>query len=682
MARAPEQATPVTSTSSTLPAQGERRARSLVIRGESRAQALLRAVTAAQRRMLADDDADAVLEELLDAIAPAMGAAGALLGRPDEKTPRFLRFLASPGTPEILRPEAQSHLLRAWRENADVVVPAPGAADAASRPLPLLAMPFREGHRTLGVVCVWGFDPGDAAAVQEDLASLCATFAALAVVHQQRARPRLDVERIGQLLAIVSHELRTPLNAILGAVELLWESRLSEEQAGHLDLCRQAGANMLALVDDLVEVAMAEAGHVKLQIVPFEVREVVDGAIETISEEAWKKELELQAHVSPDVPAVLAGDPARLRQVLLNLLSNAVKFTRRGSIRLEVRPAPEGERPDVLLFSVKDTGIGIPRKNLESVFDRFSQVDASSTRAHGGTGLGLAICRHMVSLMEGRIWAESEMGKGTVVHFTARFGRSPGGAPRPSRVPPPKLSSVKDRGAAVAPAIAVLLAEDHPDNRLIVTAYLKSIPHRLTVAENGEQAVKAFREGTFDVVLMDIQMPVMDGFEATRRIRAFEREHGRRKTPVIALTAHVLNEEIDRAAAAGCDAHLAKPISKAALLAALERHAPPPAPPAPRGEEDLLAKVDPDLMDLIPGYIQNRFRDVAACRARLGPGKFDEIRVLAHGMAGSGGAYGFDEITRIGRILETAARVSDAAACAGAIDELEAYVRRVHAACE
>jgi signal transduction histidine kinase/CheY-like chemotaxis protein len=646
-------------------------------RDEHRARALLGAVTTAQRRMLSEDDGDAVLGDLLSGVARALGAAGGLLGTPNQSGASCLRLVTSPGLPEGFESEVRTHLLRAWRENADILVDGPAVASGAASALPVLVMPFREGARTLGVASLCGFAPGDAAMIQEELAALSGTFASLTVAQRARTRPRLDIDRISQLLAIVSHELRTPLNAVLGAVELLGESRLDDEQSRHLSLCRHAGANMLALVDDLVELSMAEAGLVKLESAPFDVRELVSSVLGNILADAEKKDIDVLWHVGPAVPRVLVGDAVRLRQVLSNLLSNAVKFTPRGSIRVEVEPAQGVERSSALLFSVKDTGIGIPLKNLESVFDRFSQVDVSNTRAHGGTGLGLAICRHLVGLMDGRIWAESEMGVGTTVHFTAHF--SPAGTlpARPSVAPGPRRTPSGEHAAAAARSLSILLAEDHPDNRLIVTSFLKNVPHRMTIAENGEAALAAFKEGTFDIVLMDIQMPVLDGYAATRRIRAFESEQKRPRTAVVALTAHVLAEEIARAHAAGCDGHLGKPISKAALLAALERH----AAPAGSGEEDLLAKVDPDLMDLIPGYVQNRFRDVEACRARLQGARFEEIRILAHGMAGSGGAYGFDEITRIGRAMELAARAGDGAACAKAIDELDGYVRRVHAAC-
>jgi PAS domain S-box-containing protein len=615
-------------------------------------------------------------------------------------------------------------------------------------------------------------------------------------------------------LANVSHEIRTPLNAILGVADLLWESTLDSDQRQYVSLFRRAGANLLVLVNDLLDLSKMETGQLELNKIPFDLREVVAQALESTSVSAYEKGLEMVGRVSPGVHHLVAGDPRRLRQILVNLLGNGVKFTTRGEIVLDVEPDPRSSAPGALLFSVRDTGIGIPEEKLDAIFNRFSQVDASSTRVHGGTGLGLTLCRALVEMMGGHIWADSELGVGTVFRFTVQLDVDHAGAARVARTTPPPSSralersparalvvddhatsravlakilqqagyavtevstasaarrsideadgqgapfdvvladaKIRDsdgfdlldwmrrtpnharrcvvllpgdakasemgavradgfacyllkpvrfnritaavglasRSAVHAPSLApdpepivtrsldVLLVEDHPDNRLIVQSYFKGSPHRLTIAENGEVAVQAFKQGSFDIVLMDMQMPVMDGYEATRTIREYERENGKKPTPILALTAHALNEEVERTKLAGCDAHLGKPIKKSTLLAALEEH----ASAAVLDEEALFAAIDPDLADLVPGYIQNRFRDLATCRELLQGGRFEEVRVLAHGMAGSGGAYGFDEITRLGRALQIAARGLDTHACKRLLDELDVYVRRIHLA--
>jgi signal transduction histidine kinase/DNA-binding response OmpR family regulator len=479
-----------------------------------------------------------------------------------------------------------------------------------------------------------------------------------------------------ELLASVSHEIRTPLNAILGVADLLWESELSDEQRQYLNLFRRAGENLLVLVNDLLDLSKVEAGQLELEKVTFDVRDVVARALESTSAAAHEKGLSAVGRVSPEVRGALSGDPARLRQVLIGLLSNAVRLTSRGQVLLEVRRDPSSSDPGALLFSVKDTGTGMPPEELAVIFDRPSPSAGPSGRSHGGAGLGLALCRRLVGMMGGHLWAESKLGAGTTVCFTAALSAAPEQSGPPGSAPgaPPAAPGSGAQGSEERP-LDILLVEDHPDNRLIVQSYLKSTPHRLTIAEDGEAAVQAFQRGSFHVVLMDMQMPVMDGYEATRRIRALEREQGRKRTPIVALTAHALDEEIERTRQAGCDSYLGKPIVKATLLAALERHA-----SAPSGDEGLLAAVDPDLWDLVPGYIQKRFRDIAACRGHLESGRFDDIRVIAHAMAGSGGAYGFDEITRLGRALQAAAREKDAQGCARTLDELSVYVQRIHAA--
>lgn len=648
----------------------------VLVRVEHRALTLLRAVTSAQTRFLADGDAESAFQRLLDSLAEATGASGAILGRPDDESPSQLQLLATSGMTEELLADARPHILRAWRENTSISVDRSPGEGSASAAFPLLAVPYREGNRALGVLCVSGFLPQHAAGMVEDLMALGATLATITVAARQLGGDRtFDVDQMTQLLANVSHEIRTPLNAVLGAAELLWESELSSSQREHLALCRRAGTNLLALVDDLVDLSWVEAGRMTLDHVPFEVGDQVARAVDAVAEEARRKNIEIVTRVSPLVGNRVSGDPSRLRQVMVNLLRNAIKFTQKGTVRLEVDEKSPDDAPGTLLFSVHDTGIGIAAENLEKIFDRFSQVDPSTTRAHGGTGLGLAICRQLVTLMEGQIWAESELGVGTTMRFTARFDGAGDGPVRSGR--PPSPPSGDDPDDPTASTLDILLVEDHPDNRMIVTAYLKDVPHRMTIAESGESAVAAFKAGSFHIVLMDMQMPIMDGYEATRRIRAFEREQQRAATPIVALTAHVLREEIERARLAGCDAHLGKPISKAALLAALEQHALPSA----GAVDDVLANVDPDLLDLIPGYIQNRFRDVATCRGHLELHRFEEVRVLAHGMAGSGGAYGFDEITRIGRAMEGAARSRDALTCTSLLGELEVYVQRIHEAC-
>jgi CheY-like chemotaxis protein len=372
-----------------------------------------------------------------------------------------------------------------------------------------------------------------------------------------------------------------------------------------------------------------------------------------------------------------------LRQIIVNLLGNAVKFTAQGSVELTVKPVATTDAGVELEFSVADTGIGIPDEKLAAIFDRFSQVDTSTTRVHGGTGLGLAICRSLVALMGGRIWAERREGaRGTVIRFTARFGISP------TVVGPSSTNTVASLRTPTEPR-KILLVEDNPDNRALVLAYLKSSPHHVLVADNGEAAVEMALAYRFDLVLMDMQMPIMDGYEATRRIRAFEKEHGRAATRIIALTAHAMAEESERTRAAGCDAHLSKPIRKQHLLQAIaDFTAPPteepPIAPAQRTAEvnapPIVVHVESDILDLVPGYLDNRRADLVTLRQHLNRRAFDPLRVIAHGIAGSGGAYGFPDLTRIGRVMQAAAQAADIPKIQRLLDELEVYLESVEVA--
>ena len=486
-----------------------------------------------------------------------------------------------------------------------------------------------------------------------------------------------------EFLANMSHEIRTPLNAILGMADLLAEARLDSEAKQYVRIFRRASESLLAIVNDILDLSKVEAEKLEIETIPFDLHEVVALATEATSVRAIEKSLELSAHVEPEAPRYLVGDPNRVKQVLLNLLGNAVKFTAQGSVSVNVRPVAAEESSVVLEFSVTDTGMGIPEDKLATIFDRFSQVDTSTTRVHGGTGLGLAICRSLVGLMGGKIWASSaKNGRGTTMRFTARFGISP------IAVGPASTSTVASVKTVQEPR-KILLVEDNPDNRALVLAYLKGTPHHVLVADNGEAAVEMALAYRFDLVLMDMQMPIMDGYEATRRIRAFEKEHARPPMRIIALTAHAMQEESERTRAAGCDAHLSKPIRKQHLLQAISDYTAnstqdPPPPPAQRTVEvvapPVVVHVESDILDLVPGYLDNRRADLVTLRQHLNRRAFEPLRVIAHGIAGSGGAYGFPDLTRMGRVLQQAAQAGDIPKIQRLLDEMEVYLESVEVA--
>jgi PAS domain S-box-containing protein len=507
-----------------------------------------------------------------------------------------------------------------------------------------------------------------------------------------------------EFLASMSHEIRTPMNAIIGMAELLWETSLTSEQKQYVRVFRSAGENLLSIINDILDISKVETGHIELENIEFFLDELLEKTGETLAIRAHAKDLELSYSINPDVLTALVGDPIRLRQVIVNLIGNAVKFTEKGEVVLRVENDKENKKPGSLLFSVSDTGIGIPEEKLETIFESFTQADSSTTRKYGGTGLGLAISKRLVELMKGRIWVESESGKGSTFYFTAQFGiqteakkrkplppvdmkglkilvvddnetnrlilretltnwdtqvteaesgdlaldelkraksigdhyelvlldsRMPGKDgfqvaenikkdPGLADVTIMMLTSTRRRGdikkcqelgiasylvkpikksdlqdalktaiakteiASEEPEVAeiaeikhglnILFVEDSEDNRFLIQAYLKKSPHRLTIAENGEIAVKEFKSDKYDLVLMDMQMPVMDGYTATTMIREWEKEEGIKPTAIIALTAYALKEEVQKCLDAGCDEHLSKPIKKATLLETINKY--------------------------------------------------------------------------------------------------------------
>ena len=621
-----------------------------------------------------------------------------------------------------------------------------------------------------------------------------------------------------EFLSMMSHEIRTPLNAILGMGELLEETPLTSDQKEYVHLSRSAGSTLLALINDVLDFSKIEAGHIELETINFNIWETVESNCEIMAARAHKKNLEIAFHILPEIPTFVMGDQVRLNQVLINLISNAIKFTETGEVVVEVRKTTEPsveEQGLELLFSVIDTGIGIHGDKAETIFESFSQADSSTTRKYGGTGLGLSISKRLVELMQGRIWIESEPGKGSAFHFTVRLlpGKDEESLPPPSsevnlagkkvlivddtpvnrlilgeflkgwgasvveaedgeeglneiiknkdandpfdlilldcRMPDMDGFEVAERVKEIAgsaglsimmltsenrsgdiakcrkygisgylvkpikqipllnaitevmarpkevvvekavkeiapsmdlPPMNILLVEDTVDNQFLMKAFLKKAPWNLDIAENGAIGVEKFKTGNYDLVLMDMQMPVMDGYTATREIRKWEKETGVKHTPIIALTAYALTEELRKSIEAGCNGHITKPVKKAKLIESIQEHY--NASKKTDGSEKesrFVVHVSPEIKHLLPSFMGGLQENFRALNEALANQDNKTIENIGHNIKETGEVYGFQfqPISEIGADIEAAAIEKNQEAMRQKINEFSNCLERI-----
>lgn len=403
---------------------------------------------------------------------------------------------------------------------------------------------------------------------QAGLISRAEALAAESQLLAETATRRAEMEEQanaakGAFLANMSHELRTPLNGIIGVASALKGQSLAPNQREMVELIEKSGSTLAALVSDILDLAKIDAGKLEVEPIEFDLRDELQPVLDLQKTTATTKSLTFEASFAESARGLFRGDPTRLKQVLTNLCNNAVKFTAIGGVSVNVDYC---ETTQILKVAVKDTGIGFPAEKAAALFERFSQADLSTTRTHGGTGLGLSICHALCSLMGGSIQADSVPGAGACFSFSISLPRT---VALSDYVPSSSLSEELTWEELAGEQLSILLAEDHPANQAVVRMLLEPLGVQLTIVEDGAAAIAALSQQHYDLVLMDMQMPVMDGLTATRAIRRAEARDGQRYTPVIMLTANAMTHHRVAAEEAGADLHVSKPVTPAALYAAI-----------------------------------------------------------------------------------------------------------------
>jgi len=484
-------------------------------------------------------------------------------------------------------------------------------------------------------------------------------------------------------LANMSHEVRTPLNALMGLTRMLMDSPLNDEQRSWLALMDSSANALLALLNDILDLSRIEAGKLGIEQVRFELRVALDEALGPYAGQAQAKPLSFSLEVDPAVPIWVRGDPGRLRQVLGNLLSNALKFTpKNGAIRVQVQRAGELEGVPLLQFAVRDSGVGISRKQQATIFDAFTQADVSTSRRYGGSGLGLAICDRLARLMGGRIELHSELGQGSLFTLVLPLPDAGADAGEPTSAPA-ELEGMALAGPRYAGRV-VLLAEDNPVNELMMRQMLLKLGFTVRVARGGAQAVSLWEQGGVDLVLMDVQMPGMSGLDATRAIREAEARRRLARTPIVAVTASAMRGDRQTCLDAGMDGYTAKPVSPQALMREMDRvllqSGPPEGHVGALGEKSaeassvradaqpsldlnkLRRRLDDDeasLQELAQAMRLDLTERMQGLRAALERRDSEAAIAHAHGLKGSLGSMTAERGARLAKGLELAARAAD-----------------------
>jgi signal transduction histidine kinase/CheY-like chemotaxis protein len=496
-----------------------------------------------------------------------------------------------------------------------------------------------------------------------------------------------------EFLANMSHEIRTPMTSILGYADLLMDDSLgAADRKSFLATVRRNGEHLLQLINDILDLSKIESGKMVMELGPCRLVSTVADVASMMRPRAEQHKDALEVRYAGPLPETIHTDGERVRQVLVNLVENAVKFTENGNIRIGVSFLPQW-RSDQSAVSVEvtDTGIGIRQEALQRLFQPFTQAESSTTRKYGGTGLGLAISRQIVTALGGELTVHSVPGEGSTFAFTIPTGDITGAKLLQS----PEEVICEDEagarwtpGAAVLRGVKILLAEDSVDNQELPRAVLRDVGAEMEVVENGRLAIERVETGDFDVVLMDMNMPEMDGYEATRMLR----DRGYRR-PILALTANAMSGDCEQCLAAGCDAHLAKPIDRKQLILAVAQYVMPKTSPADAsaaspsrtatpGQSNGISSQfadDPQLAGILPGFIERLSGQLDALCKALEEERLEDAQRLAHRLKGAGGSYGYPTLSEAAKSLEFAAKARDMAGATAALAAVEEVCAAVQA---
>ncbi len=502
-----------------------------------------------------------------------------------------------------------------------------------------------------------------------------------------------------EFLANMSHEIRTPMNGVMGMAELLLEGTFTpEQQRKHLLAIRDSAENLMLIINDILDFSKIEAGKLELATAPFLLRKSLEHSLYPLRLKMEQKGLQLRLEVADELPDRLDGDSHKLRQILINLVGNSIKFSDHGAITVSVQLEKESAEGWVLRFAVADQGIGISPEAQSRIFETFEQADLTTTKKYGGTGLGLPICRRLAELMGGRIWVESTPGQGSCFYFTLLVT--------------PVADDVVIEGeeqdestspAAVPTGLRVLLADDVEVNRELIKAVLERYEHRITEATNGKEALEAFSTGQFEIVLLDVQMPEMDGLQAAAAIRKQEQANGAGHTPIVAMTAYAGKDDRDKCLAAGMDDYLTKPVKPTQVLELLQRYCggvvsspeeertTVASVPVQASAEEVPVYARKDLVErlggaeaLIPRFMGLFFKGVGpniiALEEAIGAGDHEKVRTSSHAIKGSSANIGAMQMRETAGGIEAAAKTGDISGASAELERLKVQLEEFRAA--